>query len=184
MIRMRIGRRSGYSDAMIRRALLLTAAVAALSVASAAPALGQAYGGEAAIDCVRGVVVGEHFPPGSSPAVSVDGRVVGNADVREDGTFAFPLPASIGPGPHEIAVEGVAATVTCTTRGEVAGTVIAPGAGAAAGSGGGGLAFTGTTVAALTVLGGALLGAGVATLAAARRRRRAAVGVGDDVRDA
>ena len=53
------------------------------------------YSDERSVD---GVVVGDHFTPGSNPAVYVDGELVGYADVDEDGTFSFPLPDSVGAG--------------------------------------------------------------------------------------
>lgn len=144
-----------------------------LSLWAAAPAFGQAYGGTPGLDCPEGVVVGDHFTPGSNPAVYVDGELVGYADVDEDGTFSFPLPDSVGAGSHTVTVEGVSASVVCVV--EVQGEIVEP-----PGPGEGGIAFTGASVARLGLLAVALLAAGALMITVGRRRSRAAIRGGGD----
>src|SRR3990170_6126707 len=131
--------------APMKRALAATVLAAALSAGIAAPAFGQAYGGSPGLDCTDAVVVGDHFPPNSSPAVYVDGQLVGNADVDNDGKFTFPLPEPVGPGEHTVTVAGTTVSVVCVVE-EVLGTTVQPlgtGGGTASDAGGdvGGTAF-------------------------------------------
>ncbi len=155
----------------MRRFLPLAILISVVLLVTAAPAFGQAYGGGPGLDCGAGVVVGDHFRPNSSPAVVVDGEVVGHADVSNDGTFAFTLPDSVGPGPHAITVAGTSATLTCGS-GKVLGEVVVPAAGAESG----GLAFTGTQIALLAVTAAALLAIGIAMVILGHRRRHLSVG--------
>jgi hypothetical protein len=150
----------------MKRLVSLGILISAVSLV-AAPAFGQAYGGEPRLDCTAGVVVGDHFRPSSSPAVVVDGEVVGHADVSNDGTFTFTLPDSVGSGSHAITVAGTSATLTCG-GGQVLGEVVVP---PAAGNDAGGLAFTGTQIALLAVTAVALVGLGIAMVTLGRRRR-------------
>jgi hypothetical protein len=158
----------------LKRFLALTPLAALLILGTAPPALGQAYGGGPKLDCAAGVVVGDHFRPNSSPAVVVDGQIVGHADVSGDGTFSFPLPVSAGGGQHTITVAGTTATLTC--GGQVLGEVVVP---AGANDDAGGLAFTGTGIALLTVAA-ALVATGIAMVVLGRRRRHPGVQVGSD----
>lgn len=162
----------------MKRLMAATVLTVAVSLAVAVPAYGQAYGGSPGLDCTDAVVVGDHFPPNSSPAVSVDGQVVGNADVGNDGTFAFPLPDSVGPGEHEVTVAGTTVSVVCVVE-EVLGEVVQP-LGTEDGSDGTAFAFTGANIAMLVAAAGVLFAAGVVMVTVGRRRGRAELRGGGD----
>ncbi|HEX9124080.1 MAG TPA: hypothetical protein VF984_12130 [Actinomycetota bacterium] len=98
----------------MKRFYFVMAVVGVVGLATAVPASAQAYGGGPGLSCSNEVVVGDHFPPNTTPTVYVDGQPVGNAQVGGDGTFQFPLPSSVGPGVHTITVQGTSVSTTCT----------------------------------------------------------------------
>ncbi len=147
------------------RKLIMVAVIAAvLAIAGALPAFGQAYGGQPGLTCFQDTVVGDHFPPNTTPTVFVDGQVSGQAQVSNDGSFTFPLPSSTEPGDHTVTVEGSSVRATCTVA-EVAGITVVK-------TPPGGTAFTGASILTPGLIAIGLFVLGAVSLLAARRRRR------------
>lgn len=166
----------------MKRLILPALLVLTVIVATASPALAQAYGGQPGLDCDNKVVVGNNFPANSSVTIQVDGTAVGTANVDSTGMFTFTLPDSVSAGPHNITVQGVSVSVVCRVTVVGGDIVTPPGAGGGSDTEGGGIAFTGSNVAMLGLVAAVLLGAGVILLTAGRRRRRAPLEVGGNDR--
>ena len=111
--------------------------------------------------CDEIVFTGEHFEPGTTVDITLDGVVIATATVGPHGRYSVTvkIPCDTAPGTHVLGAGGANTQITVL---------------AAGGAGGGGTTGTGANLGAGILILAALLVIGVTALVATRRRVRVA----------